>query len=316
MPDYRVLGGALRSDLEFPGIRATESVAPTWRLEVIDHPAPALPAEHLGEARVRGEFSARASRTSEGYRLAYDDTGTYDIGEQGSLIRWYRPPPAGRPWKEVQFYEAVRIDVLGRVLALALHLQGIRCLHASAVRIGDQAVGLLAPKSYGKSTLAYAMVKAGAHLITDDTLPVELGSPVLARPGVHHVRFWEDSAHHLVTPADDFAKGEFGKFQSGNLPDDQLVFDSTRLAALYVLLPVQDQPDLPPARRDPLHPVAAALALVEHARLGALLGGEEAAALLEWAGDLSRMVPVQVLRVVRDWGRLPELARTVIGFHQ
>jgi hypothetical protein len=45
------------------------------------------------------------------------------------------------------------------------------------VRVGDRALGFLAPKFHGKSTLAYALVAAGAGSITDDTLPVELRDP-------------------------------------------------------------------------------------------------------------------------------------------
>jgi hypothetical protein len=316
VPDYRVLGGSLRSVLDFPGLRTTSTSEPTWQLQVIDEAAPTLPSESLGSDSVRGKFLVQASRTKEGYRLVYSDTGTFDILLGGALVHWYRPPASSWPWSQDQFYEAVRIDVLGRVLAAALHLQGILCLHASAVRIGERAIALLAPKFHGKSTLAYAMVRAGAQLITDDTLPVEPGPPVRARPGVHNVRMWGDSADRLDAESEGFSRGSFGKFQASRLPDDLLVYEPTDLAALYLLLPLQGQADDPVVRREPLDPVSAALALVEHGRLGALLGKQEAVRLLHWAGDISSLVPVQVLGVVRDWDRLPELAEAIIRLHR
>lgn len=315
MPDYCVLGGCLRSSLEFPELSLDRSSFPSWKLETVEAEAPVLPVEVLGSDPVRGEFSVELFRTGEGYRLVYADTGTYDIVNQGSLIRWYPPPVLERPWPPNRFEEAVRIDVLGRVLATALHAQGLLCLHGSAVRIGEHAIGFLAPRFHGKSTLAYALVAAGAGLITDDTLPVEVGEPARARPGVHSIRMWEDSANRLVPGDAEFDMGAFGKLQSRSLPEDRLVHDATPLAALYLLAPVLDEPGLPAMQHESLSSPAAALSLVQHAKIGPLLGKSEAARVLDWAADLSRAVPVEVLRVIRDFSRLDEVVEELLRIH-
>jgi serine kinase of HPr protein (carbohydrate metabolism regulator) len=71
---------------------------------------------------------------------------------------------------------------------VALHLQGLLCLHGSGVGIDGSAVAFLANKGAGKSTLATALCAAGATLVTDDMLPVDPRSPVMAWPSMPAVR--------------------------------------------------------------------------------------------------------------------------------
>ncbi len=70
----------------------------------------------------------------------------------------------------------MRADLLGRVMALAAHADGRLTLHASAVSVAGRAVAFVGPKHAGKSTLALALVRKGARLLTDDTLVVRLQS--------------------------------------------------------------------------------------------------------------------------------------------
>jgi len=268
----------------------------------------------MGSDSVRGEFEVRHFRTATGSRLVYRDTGTFDISEGGSRIRWHRPSDSERPWNPAQFLEAARIDIIGRVMAAAMHNQGIYCLHGSAVRIAGKAVGFLAPKFYGKSTLAFALVSAGAGLITDDTLPVEIGTPCYARPGVHSVRMWEDSIHQLQSGAGSFELGAFGKFKSSALAEDRLVYDRSPLDTLYLLLPVQGGAEA--IQYAPTEPTAAAIALVQHAKIGPLLRDSEAGRMLEWATALSQAVRVSFLGIARDFSSLPAVVDHLMRMHE
>ncbi len=316
MPDYRVLGGYLRSALEFPNLPEISSTRPSWELEITDDPPPKLTGEVLGSDPVRGEFSVSNLRTGSGYRLSYDDTGVYDILDGGDRIVWHRPPVTAGPWSPEQFGEAVRIDILGRVLALAMHAQGILALHGSAVELGGKAIAFLAPKLHGKSTLASALIGAGARLITDDTLPIELGAPAVARPGVHSLRMWEDSTRQVGSGNTRFVMGTFGKLQSHDLPEESLVNEPTPLDTVYFLAPIQRGAALPAVQIEEVDPRAAALALVRHARLGPLLGRSEAAVLLDRAADLSRSAKIRTLGLVRDFGRLNEAVTCLLDLHR
>src|SRR5205814_10285764 len=56
------------------------------------------------------------------------------------------------------------------ILSLVVSAQTGPVLHASAVEANGRAVALLAPSGGGKSTVAALLCRAGARLVTDDTL--------------------------------------------------------------------------------------------------------------------------------------------------
>lgn len=68
----------------------------------------------------------------------------------------------------------VPILLAGSVLAAVLVLQGRCVLHASGVRIYDRTIAFLGASGQGKSTLAALFCLAGAELISDDLLHLEI----------------------------------------------------------------------------------------------------------------------------------------------
>jgi hypothetical protein len=312
---YHVLGGALRTALEFPELPAADpSGSPTWRLTVSRAALPAAITRSLGSDAVRGAGDVRLARTENGFRLTYPDTGVYDVLDSGSSVRWF--PPPSYPYDPARFLEAVRIDVLGRVLGVALHAAGIETLHGSAIAFdAETAIAFVAPKFHGKSTLASALVAGGARLLTDDTLPLEPGTPPHARPGVHSLRLWRDSARRLAGEPWSAELGAWGKFQSCGLPQDRLMHQAVPLRAVYLLAP---QPPAAPdgaVERRQLPPLEAALSLVGHAKIGVLLGARGGARLLAWAVEVARAVPVFRLRFPRDYDRLDGVVASLQEWH-
>ena len=65
-----------------------------------------------------------------------------------------------------------RIFLLGPILGLLCYLRGALPLHASAIRIGSDAVAIAGAAGAGKSTLAAALLRRGHRLVTDDICPV------------------------------------------------------------------------------------------------------------------------------------------------
>src|SRR5258708_3453589 len=134
--DYAIFGGCLRSELEFPELRAEAVTDPTWYLEIDSPVAPPLRANLLGvglEPNCRVELY----RQDDGFFLCHSCAGGYGISGDGRRIRWHRKPNAA--------IEVARADVFGRVLAVALHAMGYMTLHASAVALQEGAVAFLAP---------------------------------------------------------------------------------------------------------------------------------------------------------------------------
>ena len=306
MPDYAAFGGCLRSELIFPELRERTGCAIDWTLRTAPA-APSLIAEQLlGESDIAPGCRVRMYRHAHGYRLEYDDTGCYDVSADGRDIVWSPGPVAPAA--------VVRSDVTGRVLATALHAGGVFCLHGCAVAMQRGAVALLAPKFHGKSTLALALARGGGRLITDDVLPVVVGPPARAIPGMHQVKLWEDSAAIMGVLQRD--AGALEKHLVHDFPDDMLMFEPSPLAAIYLLAPAVDAACAGRScARSPVATSMATIALVRHATLGELLGGSQAAVLLGWASALAQNVPVYRLDVVPGLDRVPEVAAQIVVWH-
>ncbi|HEX6533358.1 MAG TPA: hypothetical protein VF041_02105 [Gemmatimonadaceae bacterium] len=305
MRSVSVYGGRLDSEVPFALPPATAGDA-RWTLRR----APGAPraedaVETLGDDHVEGDARVRLIRIVGGYRLVYDDTGTFDVLDGGARIAWYPGPRATE--------DAVRLDVLGRVLPLALHASGTLCLHGSAVEIGGRGVAFLAPKRHGKSTLAQALARAGARVLSDDVVPVDPGPEARVRPGVPHVRLWRDAAARLapahVPPDEPRAKLTL------DVPGaTHAAVDAVPLAAVYLLAPVSGGAR-DAARRVALSPSAAAMAVLPQARLAPLFARAAGAELLEGVVRLAGAVPVYTLEVARDFARLDDVVARVMGWH-
>jgi hypothetical protein len=304
---YQVFGGVLRSELEFPELDAATRTDVDWTLFVTTSPAPDVPVgPPLGEDKVDQGVMVRSYVTPTGFRLVYDDTGVFDVSAGGREIRWHRPAAAD--------LEAGRLDVLGRVLALALHAEGWLSLHGSAVALAEGAVAFLAPKGNGKSTLAFALMRAGAALMTDDTVVIDSGSPPTVRPGVQSVRLFRDSADWLSAPAPIAGTSDI-KATFGQLSDDARRLTRAPLAALYLLESVPAGTIAEPLARERLEGPAAVLGLLGQTKIGALLGGAEAPTVFASVVALAERSPIYKLRVARDYDRLGIVVDRIMAWH-
>ena len=309
MRDYQVFGGALRSDIEFPELRSIDSDEPSWTLRsttlVPDMSAPTL----LGEAEVIPGCQVQLFRHDAGFRFVFDDTGSFDITHGGRDIAWSSGPNAEDSW--------VRADITGRVLAVALHASGHLCLHGSAVATGAGAIAFLAPKFHGKSTLALALARAGAKLLTDDVLPVHPHTPVQAVPGVHQVKLWQDSAIHFGVDADRPAPRPGSKHLLHDFDDNMLSNHRTPLAAIYLLSPiiVEAGAAAPTISRTRMTAVPSALALVRHSIMGSMLSGSEAQLVIDRATTIAEAVPVYQLTVAAGMERIGDTVDQLLAWH-
>jgi hypothetical protein len=307
MTAFHVFGDRLEAPLTFPELREAPGSAAAWTLTIEPSGSAAARPEGdlLGEDTVYGTCMVRAyKRPDGGFSLVYDDTGRFDISVDGRRIVWWRPEEAVE--------EAARADVVSRVLAMAMHVNGILTLHASAIAVDSHGIAFFAPKFRGKSTLAAAMLRLGGKLITDDTLPIALERGEML-PGVHHLRLWGDSAGRTV--GSDEAADAARKLLFSDIEEGQLQQTPVSIGALYVLVPQLPQPKQPLVRRERLTGIAATMSLVQHAKLAPLLRGQEAGTLFSQAASLASRVPVYALIVQRDLERLMEAATIVRSWH-
>lgn len=306
MTDYAIFGGVLRTSMEFPSLRRRPTAQPTWTLHVRAPTGMRSAARALGVDQVDASANVRLYRSDDVWHLVYDDTGRFDVEDGGATISWQAPGDVS--------VDAARLDIMSRVLATAMHAAGDVCFHASAVDLGGEAIAFLGAKGFGKSTIAWALVRAGARLLTDDTLRVQLDETPLAYPGVHELRLRRDVATRLP-PDSREARIAGDRLVVDALEVDRLQDEPVPIGALYLLAPVADLPGSAAARVSALPPVPSALALVRHAKIAPLLVGAEAVELLDRVVALARRVPVRLLEVARDFSRLDDVVADVLACH-
>ena len=303
---HPLFGGVLQSEISLPSLPTLDSDRADWSVRISEE-APASAAEFLGEERVNEAIRVRTARLPGGFRLDFDDTGTFDITASGTLITWH-PNPSARQ-------DLARADLLGGVFAVALHLQGVLCLHGSGVAIGDDAIGFLAAKGSGKSTLALALSVAGAQLITDDMLAVHPGPPAEVWPASPEVHLLEDSAGELRRRNSGDRNSVRGKYRVANLPSSGVTSKRCRLAALYELSPRDSLESEHAARRVRLPDGTAVMRLLRHPKIGESLGRVERMATFDRAARVARQVPIYRLEIAHDFSRLPEAVRQIMSWH-
>lgn len=308
MSRYRLFGGVLQSDVALPELLPAPEGSIRWELCT----AQALPDRPdlvlLGREPVEPGVTVGLFRDAAGLRLAFDDTGTFDISLDGSRIRW--GPPASPN------LSAVRKDILGRVLAVCLQQQGVVALHGSAVDLHGAGICFLAPKFHGKSTTAAALVDAGARLIADDLVAVATGTVPALLPSVPWLQLWRDSAERVAVTSEP-VPGTAGepKAQRRWTESDGVRVASVPFAAAYLLAPVADG-ETAAVRRVQLGGVEGALALLSQAKVVQLLGAEGRGELLGALSALTNHVAVYRLEVPRSFERLPDLVEALRAWHR
>jgi hypothetical protein len=92
----------------------------------------------------------------------------------------------------------LRLAILNSSLGVLLLQRGMPVFHASVIGLASDAVAFLAPKGYGKSTMAAALHVRGHDLVADDLLVVDRdGDHLLARPGFPQFKLWPESAQAI-----------------------------------------------------------------------------------------------------------------------
>lgn len=347
MNEYRVFGGRLRSEWSFPGLPTggiggdpedpDGTSSPLYALRrATGRPgsadAPAGP-ELLGEESLGQNGKLLLHRVDGRLRLTHEPGGTYEIHPDAGVIEW-RPSAPGEPG------EVTRSIVLARALPALLHERGMLPLHAGGVAAGGEAVGFMAPKGFGKSTLALMMAIRGASLLSDDTLPLETEGEFRGWPGEGRLKVWDDAADQVgvtipeqpplarLGPSETASGAEKRKYllTLGDAPFLGAASRPRPVAALYLLVPspAEEMPSSDGGRASPtadpperlrLSAVDASLALVACAKIAPLLHTADAPMLLERATRVAERIPVYAVRVPRGLSRLEAVADAVERWH-
>ena len=192
----------------------------------------------------------------------------------------------------------IRHLLLDQVLPAALTSASRLVLHASAVRLAGRAIGFLGRAGAGKSTLAAAMTRCGASLVTDDALVVEGGSGELrAVPSYPGLRLWPGTGRLIDRSMGILPRvADYSTKERWAVPELRFRGRTAPVAALFV---VGSSSRTRPFVSRPLTGRRAVVALMRYTML---LDASDAASVrdaFEMAARIAREIPVSVLSVAR-----------------
>jgi hypothetical protein len=315
MPDYFVFGGCLRSELSFPELTEISDRTPDWTLR-LGTLSRTDDANVLSDVELSSSCRIRVTRGEGWFRYSHSCTGSFEVFASGRRILFEASDKGD--------LDGARADFVSRVLLYCVGHGSVTWLHGSAVRIGAGAVAFLGASGSGKSTLALALARGGADHICDDTLPIEAGPTPVIWPSDDIIRLCSDTRARLASSASAVRRESDGKFvltrRSVGSMQASSASDGPRharcpLTAIYLLNSGAHFDNENVVARRPVTPTSAVPALMQHLKLGPVVGREDPARLVMQLGAIASAVPVFELSVSRDWAVVDEVVERVIAWH-
>lgn len=275
---------------------------PDLTIELTDpRPAPAArPGRLLGEHHLDGRL----------IEASYEHEQRVSLLLPGSLVATYDVPRARctvSPDPSVGEALLHRL-IAGPVLATWMILNHLPMLHASAVAIGDRAVLFVGNSGAGKTTIAAALVGSGGVLIADDVCGLaERGAGWECFPDAGLLRLREGSAA-LASMFDDGAAS--APVEGRTTVSSPPVEGPVAVGAIVLPRIARDVSQVTATR---LQGTRSVLAVLEHPRMGSLLGEEFSGPLFRFATTLVAAVPVWELVVPWAASVTPQLGAELLG---
>ncbi len=242
-----------------------------------------------------GEVCAYGWVCEDGRRIDFPGLATYTYTLNGSVVT--ATPTQGAD------LGAIRETFFHSVLPLVLQSMGCEALHASAV-IGSRGVlAICAVSGTGKSTLAYALGRAGFPVWADDAVVIRQGEGtprVASLPFTLRLR--AASRAYFGESANSFSAEWYQ--ESGGSKD-------LPLAAVCVLQREESSDSICPVRLQRLSAAEAFPALLEHAYCFDLDDNQRKVGMIDHYLTLADTVPVYSVRFTPGFEHLPELVEMV-----
>lgn len=241
------------------------------------------------------------------FELAYGNEALFFVDGAAKRVWGTCIPPLN--------HEDVATYLLGPVMGFVLRRRSVLTLHASAVRIGAQAVALCGESQTGKSTTAAALALRGIPVLCEDITPfIEEHGRFQAEPGYPRVCLWPDAVEKLFGSPDALPRltPTWEKFF---LPLDggNAKFEAKRrvVSAVYLFAPRVAEADAP--RIEHLSAREAILGLVQNTYMNWLLDRRQRAIEFDALGKLVAQVPVRRIVPHADPRRIGALCELIVA---
>jgi len=204
---------------------------------------------------------------------------------------------------------------VGPALGCILRWRGTICLHASVVKLEDQAIAIVGRKKAGKSTTATGLARMGASLVSDDlAVLVRNNGHILVQPGYPQVRLWPTSIE-AIYPGSAVLPKVFSHRDKRYLAlgqNDAPAFWSSplALAGIYVLEPTEDSVAGPSVQ--PLSAQEKLITLVANTFGSYVVTDELRQQEFSELAALSKVIPLCRIVFARDLTKLTTQSQAII----
>lgn len=285
---YAAYGLGMHSAIELPELVQSNVDQDVW---VSLMTSPDISPAHPPTDRVPGSADVAV--------LRWDNVGTFVV-RYGKEIVILPADGVHESW--------IRGVLLGPVLAMLLRQLRFLVLHASAVAIGHEVMLFMGGSGWGKSTLAAALCRQGARLLSDDVTAIEMTrSRAMVIPGYPQLKLWPDSVRALGQDPEAFPRLHDSRDKRACRTGFDFCSEPLPLARAYVLaeglgLQVTD-----------LDPQAALVELVRHSARVRDLHPEHAPRHLRQCATLVNSVPIARLTVPPSFEALSDVVAALTG---
>jgi len=298
---YSAYGLCIKSPIELPELSASEK---------------AVARDSLG------------ATSDDAVLIELDRIALSEGGGSDRILEWARPCDACLHYRGVATFHlingrsivvdahadadpcAIRLFLLGPVMALLLHQRKMLVLHSSAVVVGGKVIGFAGEKGEGKSTLAGAMTAAGYPLFCDDVLAIDLRRPdqIVARSGFPQLKLMPDSAGQIGLAARDLPRVHPDYEKRAARVGGKCAPQSLPVKRIFILQTAEQD------AIEPLSPQNRLVELVRHSYLAPLLETTgESADHFRQVVLLANRIEICALKRTRDLSRLRQTVEQVVA---
>lgn len=183
MPDYRICGLSVRSELDLPGAIPNDAAGA----------GPDVTIRRSSATRPLQSVTARGpdwEMTGDVFRFRVPDLADFEIARGREIVVDLEQNASER--------DAAGF-ILGTAFGVLLHQRGALVLHGAAVARSERAIAICGASGAGKSTLAAALCREGCSFVADDLCVVDFDEsrrPV-ALPDGRRLKLWRESVINL-----------------------------------------------------------------------------------------------------------------------
>jgi hypothetical protein len=305
---YRVCGLTLASDIAFPELAATDLTQMRdvdLRLWMAPSPATTAvpgPEWFITWTLTDGTQWLSCARLEDGYLLRFPVLADFHLDVRGTQTVCRPATGTGAA--------TVRHLFLDQVVPLILNLRGGEALHATSVLTPFGACAFAGPAGAGKSTLAAEFMRAGAAVLSDDCLALQMRAGVVSvLPSYSGVRLWDESRAALFGDTD--AASEVAQYTSKKrIAANSLPQEPRPLVRVYILQWADANATV---TIEPLSHAAALMELVKYAFRLDVFDRVMLRRQFRFLEQAALRVPVRRLHLPDDLSRLGEVHTAIFA---